>query len=190
CQYTGILAYWHGEGTVVQHLSRSPDRIRAVKHAAVDVGGSLSDLVAEALERRVRQPQGAGEELHPPSATPAESPASQLVLMPLIYVRSSAAVLPCYDALGFRLAAPDWAGEWVKLQLGSEVLMLHRSEHPSSEAPRSMELSFVSYEPLEQLLARLAAGFAMEYPIIDESFGRYIQVQALDGLVVQINERD
>ena len=169
----------------------SPDLIRAVKHAAVDVGGSLSDFVAEALERYVRQQQGAGEELPSTTATSAEDPTPHLALMPLVYVRAIAAVLPFYEALGFQLAARDRAGEWVELRLGSALLMLHRSEHPSSEAPRSMELSFISYEPLEEILARLAAaGFPTEYPIIDESFGRYVQVQAPDGLVLQINEHD
>jgi hypothetical protein len=169
----------------------SPDLIRAVKHAAVDAGGSLSDFVAEALERHVRKPQAIHEEVPYPSEPSAESALSLLALMPVVYVRQIAAVLSFYQALGFRVAAGDRAGEWVELHLGSALLMLHRSEHPSSEAPRSIELSFVSAEPLEQVLARLAAaGFPTDHPIIDESFGRYVQVQAPDGLVLQINEHD
>jgi hypothetical protein len=169
----------------------SPDLIRAVKHAAVDVGGSLSDFVADALERHVRKPQGADEELPHSTATSAEAGTPKLILMPLVYVRSIAAVLPFYEALGFQVAARDRAGEWIELGLGSAILMLHQSEHPSSEAPRSIELSFISSEPLEVVLARLAvAGFPTEVPIIDESFGRYVQVQAPDGLVLQINEHD
>jgi hypothetical protein len=69
--------------------------------------------------------------------------------------------------------------------------MLHRSERPSSEAPRSIELSFVSAEPVEVVLARLAAaGFPTDSPIMDESFGRYAIIQAPDGLLIQINEHD
>jgi hypothetical protein len=169
----------------------SPDLIRAVKHAAVDVGGSLSDFVAEALERHVRKPQGAGEELPHSATTSAEAVTPKLILMTLVYVRSIDAVLPFYEALGFQMAVRDRAGEWVELHLGSAILMLHRSEHPSSEAPRSIELSFVSAEPLEEVLARLtAAGVPSDHPIIDESFGRYVQLQAPDGLVLQINEHD
>lgn len=169
----------------------SPDLIRAVKHAAVDVGGSLSDFVAEALERHVRKPQGVREEVPHPSELSAEGVISPLALMPVVYVRQIASVLPFYPALGFHFAAGDRAGEWVELRLGSAILMLHRSEHPSSEAPRSIEPSLVSAEPLEEVLARLAAaGFPTDHPIIDESFGRYVQVQAPDGLVLQINEHD
>lgn len=169
----------------------SPDLIRAVKHAAVDAGGSLSDFVAEALERHVRQQHGVQEEVPHPSATSTESTVSPLALMPVVYVRQIATVLPFCQALGFHFAAGDRAGEWVELRLGSAILMLHRSEHPTREAPRSIELSFVSAEPLEQVLARLAAaGFPTDHPIIDESFGRYVQVQAPDGLLLQINEHD
>jgi hypothetical protein len=169
----------------------SPNLIRAVKHAAVDVGGSLSDFVAEALARHVHDHEGAREGVPYPSETSAESAPLPLALMPVVYVRQIAFVLPFYHALGFHFAAGDRAGEWVELRLGSAILMLHRSEHPSSEAPRSIELSFVSAEPLEEVLARLTeAGFPTDQPIIDESFGRYVQVQAPDGLVLQINEHD
>ena len=169
----------------------SPDLIRAVKHAAVDVGGSLSDFVAEALARHVHNHEGAPEEVPYSSETSAERAPPPLALMPVVYVRQIAFVLPFYQALGFHFAAGDRAGEWVELRLGSAILMLHRSEHPSSEAPRSIELSFVSAEPLEEVLARLAtAGFPTDQPIIDESFGRYVKVQAPDGLVLQINEHD
>lgn len=171
----------------------SPDLIRAVKHAAVDVGGSLSDFVAEALARYVRDREGTrgGGEVPYPDETSGERAISPLALMPVVYVRQIAFVLPFYHALGFHFAAGDRAGEWVELRLGSAILMLHRSEHPSSEAPRSIELSFVSAEPLESVLARLAAaGFPTEQPIIDESFGRYVKVPAPDGLMLQINEHD
>lgn len=169
----------------------SPDLIRTVKHAAVDAGGSLSDFVAEALARYVHSYQGAREEAPYPSETSAERSIPPLALMPVVYVRQIAPVVPFYQALGFHIAAGDRAGEWVELRLGSAILMLHRSEHPSSEVPRSIDLSFVSAEPLEQVLARLAAaGFPTDQPIIDESFGRYVTVQTPDGLALQINEHD
>jgi len=169
----------------------SPDLIRAVKHAAVDVGGSLSDFVAEALARHVQYHHEAHDEAPHPSESSAETAISPLTLMPVVYIRQIASVLPFYHALGFQFVAGDRAGEWVELRLGSAILMLHRSEHPSSEAPRSIELSFVSAEPLEEVVARLAAaGFPIDHPIIDESFGRYVTVQAPDGLVLQINEHD
>src|SRR5262249_51321115 len=117
----------------------SPDLIRAVKHAAVDAGGSLSDFVAEALARHIRSPQGAQGAGPHPSEPSAEGSIPALTLMPVVYVHQLASVLPFYHALGFHFAAGDRAGEWVELRLGSAILMLHRSEHPSSEAPRSIE---------------------------------------------------
>src|SRR5215470_9974657 len=173
----------------------APDLIRAVKHAAVDAGGSLSDFVAEALARQLHTHRVPSDEeaLHPgePTAAAAADAGPQLTLMPVVYVRQLDAVLPFYHALGFTFAAADRAGEWIELRLGSAILMLHRAEHPSSQAPRSIELSFVSAQPLEEVLTRLAAaGFPIDQPIIDESFGRYVQVQAPDGLLLQINEHD
>lgn len=169
----------------------SPDLIRAVKHAAVDAGGSLSDFVAEALARYVHSYQGPREEMPQPGEPSVEGAITPLALMPVVYVHQIAPVVPFYQALGFHIAAGDRAGEWVELRLGSAILMLHRSEHPSSEASRSIELSFVSGEPLEEMLARLAAaGFPTDQPIIDESFGRYVTIQAPDGLTLQINEHD
>src|SRR5262249_31108524 len=102
----------------------SPDLIRAVKHAAVDVGGSLSDFVAEALEHHVRKAQGALEEVPHPGATSAEGLLPPLALMPVVYVRQIASVLPFYQALGFQVATGDRAGEWVELRLGNALLML------------------------------------------------------------------
>src|SRR5262245_17644127 len=171
----------------------SPELIRAVKHAAVDAGGSLSDFVAEALAHHVQDHPGAPGAMPPPhpGQTAAERAIPPLALMPVVYVRQLAAVLPFYHALGFHAAAGDRAGEWLELRLGSALLMLHRSEHPSSEAPRGIALSFVSAAPLEPVCARLAAaGFPTAAPIIDESFGRYVTLQAPDGLMLQINEHD
>jgi hypothetical protein len=168
-----------------------PELIRAVKHAAVDVGGSLSDFVAEALSRQVQQGQSAADRALLTDKPPTEAAVPTLSLMPVVYVREIRAVLPFYQALGFQPAAGDRAGEWVELRLGDAILMLHVSERPSSEAPRSIELSFISSAPLEEVVARLAAaGFPVEQPIVDESFGRYVRVSAPDGLILQINEHD
>lgn len=169
----------------------SPDLIRAVKHAAVDVGGSLSDFVAEALAYQVQRRQSFSEQAPHTGDSPARGTTLPLSLMPVVYVRDIRAVLPFYQALGFQPVAGDRAGEWLELRLGSAVLMLHRSDRPSSEASRSIELSFISAGPLEEVLARLAtAGFPTEQPIIDESFGRYVKLTAPDGLILQINEHD
>lgn len=168
-----------------------PELIRAVKHAAVDVGGSLSDFVAEALASRVQQRQAAITQSLTADEPRAAGIPSPLSLMPVVYVRDVRPVVPFYQALGFQVAAGDRAGEWVELRLGSAVLMLHLSDRPFSEAPRGIELSFISSEPLEAVVARLTtAGFPAEQPIIDESFGRFVKVTAPDGLVLQINEHD
>ena len=171
-----------------------PELIRQVKHAAVDTGESLSDFVAEALAVYVRQQKGETQalEMSIPTSVPGE-PAQQakLTLMSIVYVRNPDAVLPFYQALGMKPTAIDRRRAWVELQLGDAVLGLHQSEQPSSmyTRSRSTELSLNSHEPLETFLERLAsAGFTTDHPILDETFGRYVMIEAPDGFLIQVNE--
>jgi hypothetical protein len=179
-----------------------PELIRQVKHAAVDAGESLSDFVAGALAAYVEQQQGEPQAISLPQTTPlAEGAAQQarLTLMTIVYVRNPDAVLPFYEVLGMKPIAIQRKGvgqqgrEWIELQLGDAVLGLHQSDQPSSQfsRSRSVELSLNSHEPLETFLERLAAaGFTTDHPILDETFGRYVMIEAPDGFLIQVNEEE
>src|SRR5215469_1420527 len=173
-----------------------PELIRQVKHAAVDEGESLSDFVAEALATYVEQQRGKTQAISPPQAASLGAGAAQqarLTLMTIVYVRNPDAVLPFYQALGMKPVAIDRRREWLELQLGDAVLGLHQSDHPSSQfvRNRSVELSLNSHEPLETFLERLAAaGFTTDHPILDETFGRYVMIEAPDGFLIQVNEEE
>jgi len=173
-----------------------PDLIRQVKHAAVDTGESLSDFVAEALTAYVQQRRGETQAIQTPTSAPVpQNSAHQtsLTLMTIVYVRNPDAVLPFYQALGMKPVAIDRRREWLELQLGDAVLGLHQSERPSSQFVRSrrVELSLISHEPLEVFLEHLAAaGFKTDQPILDETFGRYVMIEAPDGFLIQVNEHD
>lgn len=159
-----------------------PELIREVKHAAVDMGGSLSDFVAEALQARVRGQRGS-EQAVSSEARPKLSP------MTIVYARNVARALPFYQALGFQIALQERTGNWIQMRLGDAILGLHEGETPSGRVKGGIELSLIAHEPLEALLARLAeAGFPTTYPIIDESFGRSVQLEAPEGLLIQVNE--
>jgi hypothetical protein len=170
------------------------DLIREVKHAAVDARETLSDFVAEALEAHMRQKKGEAEETFAPVPTmereETKSPTG-LTLMAIVYVRDVAAAMPFYQALGFVPAAISRAGEWAELRRGDAVLALHQSDQPSSMLPRGVELSFISHEPLESFVERLAAaGFPTQHPIVDEEYGRNVLIQAPDGFTMQVDEYD
>ena len=173
-----------------------PELIRQVKHAAVDAGASLSDFVAEALAAYVLQQRDETQAVSLPQAALLEAGAARqarLTLMAIVYVRNIDAVLPFYEALGMKPIAIERGREWIELQLGNAVLGLHQSDQPSSQfgRSRSVELSLNSHEPLETFLERLsAAGFRTDHPILDETFGRYVMIEAPDGFLIQVNEED
>lgn len=160
-----------------------PELIREVKHASVDAGGSLSDFVAEALAAHIRNEQ----------ATSGTKSPEALTFMAIVYVRDVARALPFYQALGFQIALQERTGNWIQMRMGGSMLGLHEGPEPSrrikSDGERGIELSLIVHELLEQLLARLeAAGFPTAHPIIDESFGRSVQLEAPEGLLIQANE--
>jgi hypothetical protein len=170
------------------------DLIREVKHAAVDARASLSDFVAEALEAHMSQKREEVQEALVSASTMAREETTRpsgLTLMAIVYVCDVAAAMPFYQALGFVPAAISRAGEWAELRRGDAVLALHQSDQPSSISPRGVELSFISHEPLESFVERLAAaGFPTQHPIVDEEYGRNVLIQAPDGFTIQVDEYD
>ncbi|HVU66632.1 MAG TPA: hypothetical protein VHD63_05870, partial [Ktedonobacteraceae bacterium] len=69
------------------------------------------------------------------------------------------------------------------------ILGLHKAEQPSRREKGGLQLSLITHERLESLLERLkVAGFPTTHPILDESFGRSVQLEAPEGLLIQVNE--
>jgi predicted enzyme related to lactoylglutathione lyase/predicted DNA-binding protein len=162
-----------------------PELIREVKHASVDTGGSLSDYVTEALEAYIHG-QRASEQAE------ISRRARRLTPLTIVYVRDVARALPFYQALGFEIALRERTGDWVQLRMGDAVLGLHKGEE-ASQRERGMkgviQFSLIVHDRLENLLERLdAAGFSTSHPIIDESFGRSVQLEAPEGLLIQADE--
>jgi predicted enzyme related to lactoylglutathione lyase len=159
-----------------------PELIREVKHASVDAGGSLSDFVAEALEAFL---QTRGKE-RPEDAARKKK---RLTPMTIVYVRDVTRALPFYQALGFEIALRERTGDWVQLRQGDAILGLHKAEQPSQRERGGIQLSLIAHERLELLLERLdVAGFPTTHPILDESFGRSVQLEAPEGLLIQVDE--
>ena len=160
-----------------------PELIREVKHAAVDVGGSLSEYVAEALVAYMRKQED--------GAPTAFQRTVRLTPMTIVYVQDVTQALPFYQALGFEIALRERTGDWVQLRMGDAVLGLHKGSAPSQRVKGGIEFSLIVHERLETVLERLhTAGFPVSHPIIDESFGRSVQLEAPEGLLIQADEQE
>ena len=111
-----------------------------------------------------------------------------MILMPIVYVADIERSLPFYQALGAKLTEKGWNKYWTELQYGDAILALHHWT-AKAEGHGRVELAFVSHEKLEVVAERLTqAGIQLHRGIADEAFGRSLQVQDPDGLVMQINE--
>ena len=151
------------------NVSLPPDLVRRVKHRAVDVQLSLSDLVERVLETHLARPD--------------------VVLAPMVHVEDMAAAVDFFVALGARLRDGSRDGDFSRLQIGdAEIGLLAHPPNPEQDEG-VVELNFTSGEALETLGERVEkAGVTVVRPTTDEGFGRQLQLRGPDGLLVKINE--
>ncbi len=108
-------------------------------------------------------------------------------VMPIRYARDVRVSAEFYRALGLEVGSVSRPGGWAELSARAGTLALHVADGTNDG---SCELAFEADEPLEAVAARLrSAGFAPG-DIVDESFGRSLQVPDPDGVVVQVNEHE
>jgi len=111
-------------------------------------------------------------------------------VMPIRYVADVDSSARFYAALGLSIGDRSRSGNWAELAGSGGVLALHSVRTSQQDTPGYVQLSFESDEPLELLAGRLtAAGFEPE-AIVDENFGRSLQVIDPDGMLVQVNGHD
>ncbi|WP_380027752.1 VOC family protein [Dactylosporangium vinaceum] len=162
------------------NVNLDPALVRRIKHHAVDVQLSLSDLVARVLQQH----------LDKESAMTEDQPA--LILQPMVHVEDMPASVAFYEALGATVEHGSRDGDFVMLRIGAgRVGLLAHPPNPEQHEGQ-VELNFETTEPLETVEARLraAAAVTIAQPTTDEGFGRQLQVTTPDGLLIKINELD
>jgi catechol 2,3-dioxygenase-like lactoylglutathione lyase family enzyme len=111
--------------------------------------------------------------------------------MILVYVSDVEQSLPFYQALGFKLRTLHRRGGWAELLFGNAVLALHATSNLPPANYGRVQLCFEAHEPLEKLEARLhEVGIDAPAGIVDENYGRTLQVLDPDGYLIQVNEHD
>lgn len=155
------------------NVTLPPELVRRVKHHAIDVQLSLSDLVALALDRHLTK----------------EKPMAGVRLQPMVHVDDMPASVAFYEALGAEVVHGSRDGDRVLLRLGgAEIGLLAHPPNPE-QGEGVVELSLVSEGPLEELEERVrAAGVQVARPTGDEAFGRQLQLVAPGGMLVKVNE--
>jgi hypothetical protein len=113
-------------------------------------------------------------------------------LRPIHFVPNVEEAVRLYAALGLHVDSRARSGHWIELVAGGGELGLHDSTIAADGVGRDgLTLNFVAEEPLEHVERRLhAAGFPPHGTIVDQEWGRQLQVQAPDGTWIQVDERD
>ena len=120
-----------------------------MKHHAIDVQLSLSELVAQALSHQLSTEEQSMAE--PDDHDPA------MRLRPMVHVQDMAASVAFYEQLGAHVVHGSRDGDWVLLGLaGAQIGLLAHPPNPEQNEG-TVELNFEATEPLEQLEDRLRA---------------------------------
>ena len=165
----------------------SPDTVTRMKHRAIDVSLSLSDLVEQILTAYLAAPEG--QQGHGgPDAAPEQS---SLALQPLVHVEDMGRALDFYRALGATVQHGSRDGDWALLRFGgSELGLLAHPANPEQNEGK-VELNFEYGDDLVAFEDQLrAAGVTVARPTGDEGFGYQLQVADPDGMLVKINQLD
>lgn len=162
------------------NVTLSPELVRRVKHHAIDVQMSLSDLVAHALQAQLINRE-----------EPVSTPEPALRLRPMVHVENMAASVEFYERLGGKVVHGSRDGDWVLLDVGGAQIGLLAHPPNPDQNEGVVELNFEAVEPLDGIEDRLrAAGVAITRPTSDEGFGRQLQISTPDGLLVKIDEME
>lgn len=164
------------------NVNLSPELVRQVKHHAVDVQLSLSDLVARILQDHLNKEAA--------MASPQQTDQSpSLQLQPMVHVEDMTASVSFYEALGASVEHGSRDGDFVMMRVGpSRFGLLAHPPNPEQNEGQ-VELNFETTETLETLEQRLrAANLTITQPATDEGFGRQLQVSTPDGLLIKINQ--
>lgn len=170
-----------------------PSLIRAIKHAAIERGVSLSSLVETALRQALEEGSAMPRDQRPPSSLP-------ITPMSIIVTRDFDAALGFYRRLGFQVAVEDREHKWAELRMGDMLLSIHES--PDSDVgsvfqgtkaiPPPITLSFDCRKTLEDVLVYLVKRniHLLGAPIVDKAYGRTFSLRDPDGREIEIVERD
>ena len=119
---------------------------------------------------------------------PAELAAHfDLRVQPMVHVEDLQAAIGFYQALGGRLVFPSRDGDWALLQFTGTTLSL--LAHPPGDGRReTVELHFVTDTDLARIEAHIAGSDPARIArgTSDEMFGRMLQLQTPDGLLIKI----
>ena len=164
------------------NVNLDPELVRQIKHHAVDVQLSLSELVGRVLRRHLDKESAMTD--HQPTDPP-------MSLQPMVHVDDMTASVSFYEALGARLEHGSRDGDFVMMQLGSSRFGLLAHPPNAEQDEGRVEMNFESTEALDAVEERLrAADVTIAQPTTDEGFGRQLQVRTPDGLLIKINELD
>jgi catechol 2,3-dioxygenase-like lactoylglutathione lyase family enzyme len=114
-----------------------------------------------------------------------------LHLRPMVLVGDLPASIAFYEQLGAEIVHGGRDSEWVLLQLGTVQIGLLARPADAARGEGTVELHFGAAMPLEQLERRLhRAGYPVAEVTTDRDFGEQLRVQAPDGLLIKISQRE
>lgn len=109
---------------------------------------------------------------------------------PVYFTADMDRTLAFLAVLGLAPEAKHRNGGWVEMAAPHALLQLHGSPSAMGTPPGVATLSFESDEDPDEVAARLInAGFA-DAAVLDENYGRIVQLTGPDGQQVQLNFSD